>query len=183
MPILIGCYGNFLMPTYLGASEVVYPRINNISVLIIFYTFKILILTMINEYTNGMGWTLYPPLSVSIMTLTSVGIDFILYSLIFLGVSSTFTSLNFLNTLYIWKLLLIPIICMDIYLLSIVLVGYILIIVLPILATSIILIIFDLHYNTVFYDTFYGGDPIFYQHIFWYLTSRSICLNCSCIWY
>jgi cytochrome c oxidase subunit 1 len=57
---------------------------------------------------------------------------------------------------------------MDIYLWSLVLVGYMLVIVLPILAGSLFMILCDLHYNTLFFDPLYGGDPVFYQHVFWF---------------
>ena len=78
MPTLIGSYGNYLIPIYLGASEVIYPRINIMSVLIIPYSYLIIMLSLICEYGSGIGWTLYPPLSTSLITLTSIGIDLIL---------------------------------------------------------------------------------------------------------
>jgi cytochrome c oxidase subunit 1 len=168
MPTLIGAYGNYLVPVYLGASEVVYPRINNLSVLIMPTSYTILIGCLITEYGIGIGWTLYPPLSTSIMTLTTVGIDLILYSLLVTGISSTLTSVNFIVTLHIWKSTIIPLSSMDIYVWSLVLVGYLLIVVLPILGGSLLMILCDLHYNTIFFDPLYGGDPVFYQHVFWY---------------
>jgi heme/copper-type cytochrome/quinol oxidase subunit 1 len=57
---------------------------------------------------------------------------------------------------------------MDIYVWSLVLVGYMLLVVLPILAGSLLMLVYDLHYNTVFFDPLYGGDPVFYQHLFWF---------------
>jgi cytochrome c oxidase subunit 1 len=152
MPFLIGSYGNYLLPICLGASEVVYPRINNISYLIIPSTYEIIMLSMICEYGIGIGWTLYPPLSTSIITLTSIGIDLILYSLLISGISTTLTSINLIVTLHIWKPLILTFSNIDIYVWSLVLVGYMLIIVLPILAGSLLMILSDLHYNTVFFD-------------------------------
>jgi cytochrome c oxidase subunit 1 len=168
MPALIGSYGNYLIPIYLGASEIIYPRINNMSVLIIPSSYTIILLSMICEYGSGIGWTLYPPLSTSLMTLTSIGIDLILYSLLLLGISTSLTSINFIVTLHIWKPTIIPLSNMDIYIWSLVLIGYMLILVLPILTGSLLMILCDLHYNTLFFDALYGGDPIFYQHIFWF---------------
>jgi len=168
MPALIGSYGNYLMPIYLGSSEVVYPRINNVSILIIPSSYTIIMNSVISEYGNGIGWTLYPPLSSTLMTLTSVGLDLILYSLLFSGVSTSLTSINFIVTLHIWKLTIIPLSSIDIYVWSLVLVGYLLLLVLPILAGSLLMILCDLHYNTVFFDPLYGGDPVFYQHVFWF---------------
>jgi cytochrome c oxidase subunit 1 len=168
MPTLMGSYGNYLVPIYLGASEVIYPRINLVSVLIIPSSYTLIMLSMLCEYGSGVGWTLYPPLSTSLMTLTSVGLDLILYSLLLSGVSTSLTSINFIVTLHIWKPTIIPLSSVDIYLWSLNLIGYMLIIVLPILTGSLLMILCDLHYNTVFFDPLYGGDPVFYQHIFWF---------------
>jgi cytochrome c oxidase subunit 1 len=168
MPTLMGSYGNYLVPIYLGASEVVYPRINNMSVLIIPSSYTIIMLAMICEYGSGIGWTLYPPLSTSLITLTSVGIDLILYSLLFSGISTSLTSINFIVTLHIWKPTIIPLSSMEIYVWSLGLVGYMLLLVLPIFGGSVVMLLFDLHYNTVFFDCMYGGDPVFYQHVFWF---------------
>jgi cytochrome c oxidase subunit 1 len=168
MPALIGSYGNYLLPIYLGASEVIYPRINNVAIVIIPATYLSIINSIFSEYGNGLGWTLYPPLSTSLLTLTSVGVDLILYSLLLSGISTSLTSTNFIVTLHIWKSLIIPLSSMDIYVWSLVLVGYMLLVVLPILAGSLLMILSDLHYNTVFFDPLYGGDPVFYQHVFWF---------------
>lgn len=90
-------------------------------------------LSLICEYGSGIGWTLYPPLSTSHMCITSVGVDLMLYSLLVLGISTTLTSVNFIVTQHIWKPTIIALSSMDIYIWSIVLVGYMLVIVLPIL--------------------------------------------------
>jgi heme/copper-type cytochrome/quinol oxidase subunit 1 len=168
MPALIGSYGNYLVPIYLGASEVIYPRINNMSIVIIPSSYLVIMNSILCEYGSGIGWTLYPPLSTSLLTLTRIGIDLILYSLLFSGVSTSLTSTNFIVTLHIWKPTIIPLSSMDIYVWSLVLVGYMLLVVLPILGGSLLMILSDLHYNTVFFDSLYGGDPVFYQHVFWF---------------
>ena len=168
MPTLIGSYGNYLIPIYLGASEVIYPRINIMSVLIIPYSYQLIMLSCICEYGSGIGWTLYPPLSTSGLSLTSIGFDLILYSLLLSGISTTITTINFIVTLHIWKSTIIPLSHMDIYIWSLVLIGYMLLIVLPILTGSLLMLVYDLHYNTIFFDPLYGGDPIFYQHLFWF---------------
>jgi len=63
MPVLLGFMGNYLIPLINGASEVVYPRINNVSVLIIGVSYIIMVESLISEYGTGIGWTMYPPLS------------------------------------------------------------------------------------------------------------------------
>merc|ERR1712037_972452 len=128
-----------LVPIYLGASEVVYPRINNMSVLIIPLAYTIIMLSMITEYGSGVGWTLYPPISTTNSMLTSISIDLILYSLLVLGISTSLTSVNFIVTLHIWKSTIIPLSILDIYVWSLVLVGYMLVLVLPVLAGSLLM--------------------------------------------
>lgn len=100
MPTLIGLYGNHLVPVFIAASEVLYPRINNVSVLIIPSVSKIMLSSMISEYGTGVGWTLYPPLSTSLMTLTNIGMDIFSYSVSYLGVSSSSTTINYVVSLH-----------------------------------------------------------------------------------
>jgi cytochrome c oxidase subunit 1 len=98
MPIMIGSYGNILTPIIVGCSEVGYPRVNNMSLLIAPYSYAILSNTIINEFGNGMGWTLYPPLSTKFNTLSYVGVNLIIYGLLFSGISSSLTSINIFST-------------------------------------------------------------------------------------
>ena len=103
MPGLFGGYANYLIPIYLGTSDIVYPRINNMSILIIPIAYNSILISMMTEYnTNGLGWTLYPPLSTSVM-LVSIGLDLIFYGIIIVGISSSLTSLNFIVTIHIMK--------------------------------------------------------------------------------
>jgi cytochrome c oxidase subunit 1 len=64
MPGLFGGFGNYFAPIFQGSPEVVYPRINNLSILILFLSFVMVILSVITEYGGGSGWTMYPPYSV-----------------------------------------------------------------------------------------------------------------------
>lgn len=68
MPGLFGGLGNIFIPILIGSSEVGYPRVNNMSLLVIPFSYGLLVLSMFNEFSNGMGWTLYPPLSISLIT-------------------------------------------------------------------------------------------------------------------
>ena len=70
MPGLFGGFGNYFLPIFQGSPEVVYPRVNNFSILILFLSYLFLILSLISEFGGGTGWTLYPPLSTSFMTLS-----------------------------------------------------------------------------------------------------------------
>jgi cytochrome c oxidase subunit 1 len=78
MPVLFGALGNTFVPVFLGVSEVTYPRVNIYSVLIIPLSYVVVMLSMNNEFSNGTGWTIYPPLSTSLMSLSTVSIDVII---------------------------------------------------------------------------------------------------------
>ena len=166
MPGIFGGIGNSFVPIYLATSEVTYPRINNISVIIVPLSYTLVLLSMNTEFGNGTGWTLYPPLSTTLMSLSKVSMNLICYGLLLSGLSSSLTSLNILITLNIMKYSTLS--NMPMYVWSIVIITSILLLVLPILTATLLMMLTDLHYNTVFFDPLFGGDPVFYQHLFWF---------------
>jgi cytochrome c oxidase subunit 1 len=104
MPGLFGGFGNYFIPIFQGSPEVVYPRINNFSIYILILSFLFLILSIIIEFGGGTGWTLYPPLSTSYISLSSSSIIYIIFTLLISGLSSYLTSINFLITFILIKL-------------------------------------------------------------------------------
>ena len=139
MPSLFGGHGNIFIPIYLGTSEVTYPRINSLSILIIPLSYLILFLCLYSEFSLGTGWTLYPPLSTSLMSSSPIGIDVIIYGLICIGISSSLTSINFSITILCMKLYGHLISNLSIYIWSIGITTLLLIFVLPILTCALIL--------------------------------------------
>lgn len=99
MPGIFGGLGNVFTPILIGSPEVGYPRVNNLSLLMIPFSYGLLILSIFNEFGMGLGWTLYPPLSTTLMSLSSVGVNLIIYGLLVNGVSSSLTSINIFGTL------------------------------------------------------------------------------------
>jgi len=168
MPGLFGGFGNYIMPVFLGAPEVVYPRINNISILILPLSYFITILCVAGEFSNGTGWTLYPPLSTSLMSLSPIGIDILLYGLLLSGISSCLTSINFIATIINMRCYSMTLSIMPVYTWSIYITGFLLLLTLPILTGALIMLLADLHLNAVFFDPIFGGDPVLYQHLFWF---------------
>jgi len=168
MPGLFGGFGNILLPIYLGAPEVTYPRINNGSLLLLLLSFFILLTSITMEYAIGTGWTLYPPLSTSHYSLSSIGISLIIYGLLLLGVSSTLTSFNFFVTFVYMKSYGMTLSTMSCYVWSINITTSMLLLVLPILTGALTMLISDIHFNTSIFDSLFGGDPVFYQHLFWF---------------
>merc|ERR1739846_17339 len=99
MPGLFGGFGNYLVPIFQGSPEVVYPRINNFSILILFLSYIMMILSIISDFGGGTGWTLYPPLSTSFMSVSPASTGSLIEGLLMSGISSCFTTLNFWVTI------------------------------------------------------------------------------------
>ena len=166
MPELFGGFGNYIMPIFFGAPEVIYPRVNNISILILLLSYALIILSITGEFSNGTGWTLYPSLSTSLMSLSPIGIDIILYGLLLTGISSCLTSINFFATIINMRCYSMTLSIMPVYTWSIYITGFLLLLTLPILTGALIMLLADLHVNTVFFDPIFRGDPVLYQHLF-----------------
>merc|ERR1712193_79312 len=99
MPGLFGGFGNYFIPIFQGSPEVVYPRVNNFSILILSFSYLFIILSLISEFGGGTGWTIYPPLSTSFMSLSPSSTAYIIFGLLMSGISSCVTSLNFWVTI------------------------------------------------------------------------------------
>jgi len=168
MPVLFGALGNTFIPIFLGVSEVTYPRVNICSILLIPLSYVEVMLSMNNEFSCGLGWTLYPPLSTSLMSLSTVSIDVIILGLLLSGLSSTLTSFNFNNTNTNMRCYGMTLHLMILYNWSIGITSSVLLLVLPILTGALLILLIDLHFNSVFFDALFGGDPVFYQHLFWF---------------
>ena len=172
MPTLFGGFGNYFVPIFQGSPEVVYPRVNNFSILILFLSYLFLILSLISEFGSGTGWTLYPPLSTSFMSLSPSSTGLIIFSLLISGISSCLTSLNFWTTILNLRSYYLTLKTMPLFPYSLFITASMLLLTLPILSGALLLILSDLHSNTLFFDPIFGGDPIFYQHLFCNLESK-----------
>jgi cytochrome c oxidase subunit 1 len=167
MPLFINGLGNILIIIAIGNSDVTYPRCNNVSIIIYIITFLFVLQSLILEYGNGLGWTMYPPLSTVLNSISNIEVYCLVNSLIGLGVSSTYTFVNFIVTVvnnkvqgYNYNILLV-------YVVSIMVVAFLLMLVLPVFSIVLIMLLMDIYTNSMFYDILYGGDAIFYQHLFW----------------
>lgn len=168
MPGLFGGFGNYFVPIFQGSPEVVYPRVNNFSILILLLSYLFLILSLISEFGGGTGWTLYPPLSTSFMTLSPSSTGNIIFGLIISGISSCLTSLNFWTTIHFLRSYYLILSSIPLFPWAFLITAFMLLLTLPILSGTLLLILGDLHSNTLFFDPIFGGDPIFYQHLFWF---------------
>jgi len=168
MPSLFGGFGNYFVPVFLGSAEVVYPRVNNLSILILPVSYLLVILSLGTEFGGGTGWTLYPPLSTSLMSLSPSSTAFVTFGLLMSGISSCLTSLNFLITVCNLRSYSLTCNTMPLFPWAIFLTAVMLVFTLPVLTGGLLMVVADLHSNTVFFDPVFGGDPILYQHLFWF---------------
>merc|ERR1711902_214961 len=173
MPGLFGGFGNYFVVTFQGSPEVVYPRVNNFSILILFLSYLFLILSLISEFGGGTGWTLYPPLSTSFMSLSPSSTGNLIFGLLISGLSSCLTSLNFWTTILNLRSYYLTLKTMPLFLWALLITGGMLLLTLPILSGALLMVLADLHSNTLFFDPIFGGDPIFYQHLFWFCSLLS----------
>ncbi len=163
IPVLYGGLGNYLIPIYILAPEISFPRINCLSLLILPFSYNYLLISLYTEFTSTTGWTFYPPLSTSLMNLSPVDIDLLIIGLLLSGISSFMTSLNFFTTIINMKDYGLTVSLLSLYTFTILITTLLLLLSLPILTATFFKIFSDLHFNTIFFDTNFYGDPILYQ--------------------
>merc|ERR1712225_16216 len=168
MPGLFGGFGNYFAPIFQGSPEVVYPRVNNLSILILFLSYLLLILSLISEFGGGTGWTLYPPLSTSFMSLSPSSTGNLIFGLLMSGISSCLTSINFFITILNLRSYCLTLKTMPLFPCSLLITATMLLLTLPVLSGALLMVLADLHSNTLFFDPIFGGDPVLYQHLFWF---------------
>merc|ERR1712232_1484764 len=168
MPGLFGGFGNYFLPIFQGSPEVVYPRVNNFSILLLFLSYFDLILSFISEFGGGTGWTLYPPLSTSFMSLSPSSVANLIFGLLVSGMSSSLTSLNFWVTILNLRSYSLTLKTMPLFPWALLITAAMLLLTLPVLSGALLMVLADLHSNTLFFDPIFGGDPVLYQHLFWF---------------
>merc|ERR1712072_1048020 len=168
MPVLYGGLANYLLPIYILAPEVSFPRINCLSLLILPFSYSYLLISLCTEFGAATGWTFYPPLSTSLMSLSPVGVDLLIIGLLLSGISSFMTSLNFFCTIVNMRGYGLTSTFSSLYICAIFITALLLLFTLPVLTGAFFMVFSDLHFNTIFFDATFYGDPILYQHLFWF---------------
>jgi len=163
MPMLIGGFGNWLLPFYMGCPDMAWPRLNNFSFWMLFPSVMCLLHGLFQGGIRS-RWTMYPPLSHK----EGGQMDAMIFSLHLAGLSSIFGAINFMTTITIMGPKGFSIYNAYLYVVCMLVTVFMLLTTLPVLAAAITMLLFDRHFNTAFFNITGGGDPILFQHLFWF---------------
>jgi len=176
MGVVIGGIGNYYVILLIGCCDVVYPRMNNLSMVIWLLSGMVLAYCLVSEYGGGAGWTLYPPLVISCGAMCGSAVTVLLVGLLINGIATTLSVANLMSTIMNLRVCGMTLVTSGVLVWCIDVVCILLIGVIGVLAVALIMILCDVWCCTGWFDVLGGsgngsgdgGDSVLYQHLFWF---------------
>jgi cytochrome c oxidase subunit I len=165
VPVLAG-FGNYLVPLMIGARDMAFPRLNALSYWLLLFGGIAFYCSFFFEPPQA-GWTMYPPLSDDVFS-PSGGVDAWIFMIHLTGISSIVGAINFVATIHNMRAPGMSWGRMPLFVWTILVYSYLLIVALPAVAAAVTMLLTDRHFGTAFFDPAGGGDPMLWQHLFWF---------------
>lgn len=164
MPAFVGL-ANWMIPLQIGAPDMAMPRMNNYSFWILPFAFSMLLVTLfLPGGAPAGGWTMYPPLFLQ----GGNNVAFAVFAIHMMGISSIMGAINIIATVLNMRAPGVDLLKMPMFAWTWLITAFLLIAVMPVLAGAVTMLLTDKYFGTTFFDAAGGGDPVMYQHIFWF---------------